>query len=406
MLSLESTAIPPGALKGPKKEGFNDIKGLPVLRNAETLLDPLKATRILPCESVVTAPEPEMRVAVAASPVPPLTDEIGLVVLTNTPAVVTVTGTVNEHTVVTIAPLIVIKFGGVRVTVPPHTGALALGTVSPAGSISVNATPVEGLAPLAAGFVIVNVKLLIPFTDTTEGINALVNSGGASTNRLAVDASPVPPSREVTAPVVFILFPEVVPVTFTEKVHGVPTNTNPCDKLMVLDPAFAVICAIPPQVKAYMRLLGLETTNPAGRVSVNATLDKKPEAFGFVTVNVREVDPFSEIVAAPKTFDICGGDTTVRVATAVFPVPSSVELTCVLLFLTPAVVPCTLREKLHDEFPARTAPDKLTTPVPAAAVTVAPPQVVGDNPLGVEITTPDGRLSVNVTPCTVLAVEF
>jgi hypothetical protein len=66
-----------------------------------------------------------------------------------------------------------------------------------------------------------------------------------------------------------------MPVTFTEKVQDVAAARLAPDRLMVLVPAVAEIVP-PPQVP--VRPLGVESTKPAGRVSV------KPIPVSVVTV--------------------------------------------------------------------------------------------------------------------------
>src|SRR5579864_8143219 len=113
-------------------------------------------------------------------------------------------------------------------------------------------------------------------------------------------------------------------------------------------------------------------------------------------VKVNEVEPFKATLAAPKALMITGGATTVTLAFDVLPVPPSVEVTCTLLFLTPAVVPCTSTDTVQLALDARVAADKLTVPEPAIAVAV-PPQVLL-RLLGVATTRSAGRLSVNAIP--------
>jgi len=113
-------------------------------------------------------------------------------------------------------------------------------------------------------------------------------------------------------------------------------------------------------------------------------------------VNCRLVEPFSGTLPAPKALMIVAGATTVIEAFEVLPEPPSVEVTCTLLFFTPAVVPCTSTETVHDALDASVPADRLTVPEPPTAVAV-PPQLLVK--LGVEATTrPAGRLSVKATP--------
>jgi hypothetical protein len=214
--------------------------------------------------------------------------------------------------------------------------------------------------------------------------------------------APVPPSVEVIAPVVLLLLPALVPVTATEKVHAEPAAGDavrvPPDRLMVLLPAVPLIVPLPQEPVT----LGVEaTTTPAGRLSVKATPLKALAVFGLVTVKLSVLLPFNATLVGLNDLLTVGGATTVIEAFDVFPVPPSVEVTCTLLFFTPAVVPLTLTEKLQDDPTAGVAvsvpPDRLTLPLPAVAVIVPLPHVPV-NALGVATTRPAGKLSVNATP--------
>src|SRR5260370_10392292 len=118
-------------------------------------------------------------------------------------------------------------------------------------------------------------------------------------------------------------------------------------------------------------------------------------------VKVKLVEPFSAMLAAPNALMITGGPTTVILAFEVFPVPPSVEVTCTLLFFTPAVVPVTFTDKVQEVLIARVPAERLTEPEPATAV-AAPPQVLA-NPLGVATTKPAASFSLKATPLTPLA---
>ena len=70
------------------------------------------------------------------------------------------------------------------------------------------------------GFVNVNVNLVVPPTTIVDGENAFVSVGGTTTTvREAVAALPVPPSVELTLPVVFVNDPVDVVVTSAVTVH-------------------------------------------------------------------------------------------------------------------------------------------------------------------------------------------
>jgi hypothetical protein len=280
------------------------------------------------------------------------------------------------------------------VAVPPQVFVSPLGvaTTIPTGNVSVNATPVSATA-FAAGLVIVKVSEVVPFSGIFAAPNALAIDGGETTLTLADAVPPVPPSVEVTLPVVLFFVPAAVPVTLTAKVHDVlPARVAPV-RLTKFAPAAEVIVP-PPQLP--VKPFGVATTNPAGNVSVNPTPVRVDVALLFWIVNVSEVVPFRGTLAAPNALIITGGATTVMLAFVVFPVPPSIDVTCVLLFLIPPVVPVLFTVIVHEVFGASVAPVRLTTPDPETAV-VAPEQVLV-NPFGVETTKPAGRLSVNAIP--------
>lgn len=166
-----------------------------------------------------------------------------------------------------VAPESAIPVGAVVVSVPPQTVAEALATVRPVGSVSVNANPVKATV-LAAGLVMVNVRDVVAFTAVDVGLKTLAIDGGATTLMLAEAVPPVPPSTEVTLPVVLFLIPAVVPVTLTENVQEELVASVPPERLMTPDPAVAVIVPLP---QVPVSPLGVETARPAGSVSLKAT---------------------------------------------------------------------------------------------------------------------------------------
>ena len=159
----------------------------------------------------------------------------------------------------------------VAVAVPPQVLVKPFGvaTTSPAGNVSVKATPVSATA-LAAGFVMVKVSVETPFTAIAVGLKALAIEGGATTLMDAEAVPPVPPSTEVTCPVVLFLVPAAVPVTLTEKVQDVLAARLAPERLTLFEAATAVI--VPPPQEP-VSPLGVETTRPAGNVSLNPTPD-------------------------------------------------------------------------------------------------------------------------------------
>src|SRR5712672_1201882 len=145
-----------------------------------------------------------------------------------------------------VAPVSAIPVGVVVVKVPPQTVADAFATVSPVGIVSVNATAASETV-FAPGLVMVNVNEVVVLNAIAAGPNALAIDGGATTARLAEAVPPVPPCVEVIFPVVLVCSPAAIPVTFTESV---------------------------PQPHIPLSPLGVETTSPAGSVSVNATPER------------------------------------------------------------------------------------------------------------------------------------
>src|ERR1035438_9064698 len=307
--------------------------------------------------------------AEAVPPVPPSVELIVPVVLFLIPAVVLVTFTAKVHAALAarVAPAkpTLPEPATAVIVPPPHVPLRPFGvlTTSPAGSVSVNATPVTE-DPLL-GLVMVKLKLVVPFTAMVAAPNAFVMVGEASTVTLAEAVPPVPPSVELIVPVVLFLTPAVVLVTFTAKVHAALAASVAPAKPTLPEPATAVIVP-PPHVP--LRPFGVLTTSPAGSVSVTATLVTE-DALGLVTVKLKLVVPFTAMVAAPNAFVMVGEASTVTLAEAVPPVPPSVELIVpVVLFLIPPVVPVTFTAKVHAALAASVAPAKPTLPEPATAV--------------------------------------
>jgi len=174
----------------------------------------------------------------------------------------------------------------------------------------------------------VKVNDVEPFNGTLAAPNAFMITGGAVTVILAFDVLPGPLSVAVIWVLLFFT-PPVVPVTFAETVHEVLGASVLPESATTLDPAVAV--AIPPQV--LVRAFGVAMINPAGRLSVNAIpVSGIVFAAGLVIVNVRLVEPFNGMLAAPNAFTIVGGVPTVKFAVAVLPVPPLVEETAPVVF--------------------------------------------------------------------------
>ena len=410
-----AVVVPPQLLVSPfgvataNPAGNVSLKAMPVSPSDVFGLLSVKVSEVLAPTKMLDAPKAlvivggvaTVKLAVAVLPVPPLVEVTFPVVLVNCPAAAPVTVTLNWHWLFAaiVAPVKAIPVGAVVVSVPPQTVAEALATVSPVGSVSVNATPVSATA-FAAGFVIVNVSEVVAFSAMLDGLKTLAIDGGATTLIEAEAVPPVPPSVEVTFPVVLFCVPAAMPVTFTANVQEELAAIVPPLKLIVFVPAVAVIVPVP---HVPVRPFGVEITRPAGNVSLKPTPVSAVVVLLFWIVKVRLVEPFSGMLAAPNALMITGGEVTVMEALDVLPGPLSVAVTVTELFFTPPVVPVTFTLKVQEVVLARVAPERLTLPEPATAVIVPPPQEPV-RPFGVETTRPAGRVSVNATPVSEIVV--
>jgi hypothetical protein len=115
---------------------------------------------------------------------------------------------------------------------------------------------------------------------TVAAPNEVASDGGATTVSEALAVLPVPPLVEDTVAELFFT-PAVVPVTFTENTQLAPAVNVAPDKVIVLEPAVAVIVP-PPQVP--LTPFGVDTTRPAGNESANPTPVNDDERFGLVSV--------------------------------------------------------------------------------------------------------------------------
>jgi hypothetical protein len=210
--------------------------------------------------------------------------------------------------------------------------------------------------------------------------------GGATTATLADAVPPVPPSVDVTLPLVLFCVPAAVPLTLMLKLQEVLAASVAPDRLIALLPATAVI--VPPPHEP-VSPFGVATTRPAGSVSPNPIPFTVLLVLLFWTVKVRLVVPFNGMLAAPKALISTGGATTVMEAFDVFPVPK-LDVTWTLLFLTPAVVPVTVTTTVHDADAASVPAVKVAWP--EVGVAAVPPQ-----PLltAFDTVSPAGMLSVN-----------
>src|SRR5581483_5878385 len=120
--------------------------------------------------------------ALAVFPVPPLVEDTLPVVLFFKPSVepVTVTLKVQVPLGAMLAPLKAIALvAAVVASVPPHCDAEESGTVNPAGSVSLNATPVSVV--VVFGFVIVKLNVVVSPRLNDTAPKDLEIEGGATT---------------------------------------------------------------------------------------------------------------------------------------------------------------------------------------------------------------------------------
>jgi hypothetical protein len=381
--------------------GKLSVNATPVMGSDAFVLVIVKVRVVDPFNGIVAAPKAllivggvaTVRIAVLlVMPVPPLVELTAPVVLFLTPGVMPVTTRLNVQLLPPAidAPASVIKLPPLVLSVPPQVSDVPLVTVNPAGSVSLNATPLSGT--VAFGFVIVKLRVVVPFSGIFAAPNALEMVGGATTVIVAVLlVPPVPPLVALTAPVVLFLTPAVVPVTVTlnEQLVLLPIDPPASDIMFG-----AVVVRVPPP---HTVELPFGTVKPNGSVSVNCTPVNDVVVFGFVMVNVSTLVPFNGIVAASNDFIIDGGPTTVSIAVLLVPpAPLSLELMFpVVLLQTPVVEPVTVT--LNEQVPlAPSVPPEKVMVLGEVVETMPPPQAAVGPEVGTVI--PAGSESMNAMP--------
>ena len=157
--------------------------------------------------------------------------------------------------------------------------------------------------------------------------------GGATTVRVSVAVPPVPPSVELTVPVVLTCAPAAMPVTLTENVHDPLEASVPPDKLTVEgDPGGLLIVAVIVPLPQEPVTVVEANFNPPGNVSVNATPLSDTLLFGLVSVKLNVLFPPTGMLLGLNDLLMVGGLATVSVADAAAPLPPSVELIGPVLF--------------------------------------------------------------------------
>src|SRR5262249_38145124 len=240
-------------------------------------------------------------------------EEFTVTLLLFTPVVVPVTfnGNVHDDDGAKLPPvkLTTDELATAVITAPPQEPINPFGVAmtNPAGSVSVNATPVRVVKIF--GLEIVKFRPILLFRGIVAAPNEIVIDGGLMTSRLAEGTLPVPASLELTEAVASVCKPSLTAFTLTEKEQfELPFSVRP-ERLIVFDPAVAVMN--PPQEPLIP--LGVATTSPAGRKSANPT-SCMATVLGLLIVKIYGVVPFVRMVAAPKLLVIKGGETTTTLA--------------------------------------------------------------------------------------------
>lgn len=140
----------------------------------------------------------------------------------------------------------------------------------------------------------------------------------------------MPPSLDVTAPVVLFCIPVAVAVTFTLNVHEeLPVSAAPLRLTLV--PAAVAVIVPPPQLP--VSPFGVEITSPDGNASLNAIPLSDADEFGFVMLKLNVLVPFAAIEDGANVLVIVGGAITFRVAVLlVVPVPPSLDVMAPVVF--------------------------------------------------------------------------
>jgi len=259
--------------------------------------------------------------AVLVLPVPAVVS-LALTLLLAVPATVPFTFTVivHEAPAARLAPVkLIVPEPAVAVGVVLHVFVKPLGVATTSvpgaafGKVSVKEIPFRVETALLLGFVIVSVRLVVPFRGMVEAPKTLFMVGGLMTFRLADAVFPLPASLEFMV-TLFGFTPSEVPVTSTLTVQGLPlTGKAAFAKLMLVAPALAV--TLPPQPFTTFGVAA--TTKPLTvppEVRSSAKLESIVVTFGLVIEKVIVLVPPTLIIAGLKLLAIDGGCSTIMLA--------------------------------------------------------------------------------------------
>lgn len=157
---------------------------------------------------------------------------------------------------------------------------------------------------MEAGFVIVNVRLVVVFTAIRPIPNDLLITGGTRTVTLADAVPPAPPSVELTAFVVVVCSPAAEAVTFRLNEQLLLAAMLPPASVTLLDPAVAVMMPAPQDPAGPLATVSPDESVPAKATPLNAT------GLGFVMAKIKLVVPFIGTEAPPNVAVMVGGMAT------------------------------------------------------------------------------------------------
>ena len=206
IVPLPQEPVRPLGVEITRPAGSVSLKPTPVSATVVLLFWMVKCRLVEPFSGMLDAPNALMMTGGATTvmealevlPVPALV-ELAWTLLFFTPAVVPCTFTMTVQLVpgASVWPLkLMLEEPATVVTVPVHV-PLVLGgvaTTSPAGKLSVKATPLSVRFTLL--LLSVKVRLVVPFSGIVAAPNALVMLGGLMTVILADDVLPLPASVE------------------------------------------------------------------------------------------------------------------------------------------------------------------------------------------------------------------
>ena len=137
------------------------------------------------------------------------------------------------------------------------------------------------------------------------GLNDSASVGGAITWILAEAVLPLPPSFEVTLPVVFCWFPAAIPVTFTEKLQDVPAGCK--SRPRQADDICSLSRCDRPTAATANETVRRGYHQSCWQGVAKADLTKLGGSVVVLHCEAQTCQPFNGILAKPNCFEITGG---------------------------------------------------------------------------------------------------